>query len=615
MNLLYDNGKQLYRREIMDYVIYKDRAEELKKQLKIKKDRLARIMWMRLIGVLSGGGLSAVLFTGGYILSGWMALLASVVVFVGLVLWHHSVKDQIARDEAAQRVIKKYNARWHREFGQLSNKGDAFIDSTHPFAQDLDLFGKNSLYQWISVAYTPSGEKALAQLLKTQDHTIEEVKKRQKSVQELAAYEDFCLAFQTEGELSKRQRRGAKSLESYRVKSETKRGAYAYHRIGILTSIGFIASIIGTLFGFISGYIPLVLFIVQAGLHARVIYRFKDTLEVVYHLQKGLEYYRKRLEMMETTEFKTPLLQSYQKQVMGKIPASKAIGKLKQIGALIDIRHNPLIYYPLNICFQWDAHVAYATQRWEEQNGEQLKAWVHAIAQMEVLMSFAVVKQIHPNWSYPTLIDDQQTLEAEALGHPLIHPDQCVSNPVSMHKPYSIITGSNMSGKTTYLRTIGINLIMAYCGAPINGTNVTCSPMRIYTSMRIEDNLRDGISTFHAELNRIKTVIDGVREEVPMLYLIDEIFRGTNSVDRIIGAKSVLVNLKRPWVMGMMSTHDFELCDLADQYPEVMINKHFTEEYEEDRIQFDYRIRDGRSRTTNAKHLMRLVGIRLIETS
>ncbi len=224
-------------------------------------------------------------------------------------------------------------------------------------------------------------------------------------------------------------------------------------------------------------------------------------------------------------------------------------------------------------------------------------------------MSLAVLIHIDENVTLPTINPRGAKIEAQELGHPLINRDVRVNNDLSMKENIFIITGSNMSGKTTFLRTIGINLVLAYVGAPVFSKKMECSLLDIYTSMRITDDLKNGISTFYGELIRIKEIIEGGKNNKNMIFLIDEIFRGTNSKDRITGAEAVIKNLSKAGVIGALTTHDLELCSLSEHSG--IKNYHFSEYYKENKIYFDYKLKVGRSNTTNAKYLMRIVGIEI----
>ena len=253
-----------------------------------------------------------------------------------------------------------------------------------------------------------------------------------------------------------------------------------------------------------------------------------------------------------------------------------------------------------------------ALENWKETSGMFLREWLDTVGKFEALSSLALFAQLNPTWAFPTFTEETAVFAAEALGHPLIRKQKRVSNDYVMNHQICIVTGSNMSGKTTLLRTIGINLVLAYAGAPVCAQKLTCSLMDIFTSMRITDDLEGGISTFYAELLRIKMIIEFAKQEKPMIFLIDEVFRGTNSTDRVIGARNVLLNLDKSWVIGLISTHDFELCALENKSDGRVKNYNFIETYTDNEIHFDYKIRPGRCTTTNAQYLMKMVGIEVV---
>jgi DNA mismatch repair ATPase MutS len=248
-------------------------------------------------------------------------------------------------------------------------------------------------------------------------------------------------------------------------------------------------------------------------------------------------------------------------------------------------------------------------RKWTDKYGDLVRTYLETAADFEVISSLATISHLNSKLCYPTFSKDNTKIHATSLGHPLIETSERVYNNASFNNNIFIITGSNMSGKTTFLRTIGINLVLAYSGAEVCAEGFECGLLKIFTSMRISDDLSKGLSTFYVELTRIKTILDFLPKAEPMLFLIDEIFRGTNSNDRIIGAKTVLRNLNKPWCCGLISTHDFELCDLEDIDEGKIKNYHFREDYIDNKIHFDYKLRSGRSDTTNAKYLMKMIGI------
>ncbi|NLB17273.1 MAG: DNA mismatch repair protein MutS, partial [Syntrophomonadaceae bacterium] len=252
-------------------------------------------------------------------------------------------------------------------------------------------------------------------------------------------------------------------------------------------------------------------------------------------------------------------------------------------------------------------------ERWKKENGGRIRGWFDIIGTSEALASLAVILHIHPEWEFPDIQEQGQGIMARDMGHPLLQQDICVRNDIEILQYSCIVTGSNMSGKSTYLRAVGLNLVLAYSGTTVCAREFCCSMLDLFTSMVIRDDLIGGISTFYAELTRIEMILRHSRQGRSMIYLIDEIFRGTNSLDRIAGARTVLRELSRNGAIGLISTHDFELCDLEEDQEVRFRNCHFEEQYVEGGIKFDYKLRPGRCTTSNAKYLMNMVGIQVPE--
>ena len=249
-------------------------------------------------------------------------------------------------------------------------------------------------------------------------------------------------------------------------------------------------------------------------------------------------------------------------------------------------------------------------EKWKKSSGKGLERRLDVVGEWEALMSLATLSFIYPDGTFPKFVpSNTPVFRAKEIGHPLIPENRIVRNDFSLDKGCCLITGSNMSGKTTLLRTVGINCILAYTGAVVPAASLELTAMRIGASMRIEDNLGEGVSTFYAELLKIERIVKLAQSDTPLLYLIDEIFRGTNSRDRTDGAWIVLKKLNKPSIIGLMSTHDYELCKMNDNHEVNLSYAHFSEYYDDDGLHFDYKLKEGMSTETNAKYLMKLVGI------
>ena len=292
--------------------------------------------------------------------------------------------------------------------------------------------------------------------------------------------------------------------------------------------------------------------------------------------------------------------------------ALKPIRSLGKLCAMAEVRHNFILLFALNALVLWDFHVVRMFISWQKEYGHKLEKWLNIWYEAEAAISLSVIGHIRPDAIMPELLDDNPNdphIEADKLSHLLIPYGDTVPNSLTLNPSLNIITGSNMSGKTTWLRTLASSCILAYAGAPVCGKGFKLTPVHVLTSIRVNDDLGSGISTFYAELIRIKNMIEAADKGIPVLAVIDEIFKGTNSADRIVGAEAALKHLSRTNLITLVSTHDFELCNIkSDQVP--VNNYHFEEHFHEDKLLFDYTMKDGPCKTTNAQFLLKLVGIK-----
>jgi Fe-S cluster assembly ATPase SufC len=336
--------------------------------------------------------------------------------------------------------------------------------------------------------------------------------------------------------------------------------------------------------------------------------KIQSYLGAVSHLPYNLTPYIVIINILKNKDYRSETLNLVRSRLgTGDLSAAQGIKELNKIAACASIRSNGIVYFILNALLLWDYQCAFSYEKWKMKYAPLAEQWFLALGELESLLCFSNLPNICDNASLP-FVAGGKNIEAKGLGHPLIPGDVRVNNDVACSNSIFIISGSNMSGKTTFLRTIGVNLVLARAGSFVCAQKMTFSLMDIITSMRIEDNLNEGISTFYAELKRIKLILEMAEEKPNMIFLIDEIFRGTNSVDRLSGAKTVLAKLDELDTLGMITTHDLDLCDLAMHHNRIK-NFSFSESYENNELRFDYKIRPGKSQTTNAKFLMEMVGI------
>ena len=539
-------------------------------------------------------------------------------VFLVIVLIHTKKKSQIKEMEILLNIHLEHEARQVHDFSGIQDDGNDFCDSSHAFSGDLDLFGKASLFHLLNAGVTWHGRKMFAELLLAADKKdlrIEDIQKRQDAISELSEKLPFIEEFQCAAQISRQKAQDPEAFLSY-AKGETETKPMVQKNeliLSILLNIIFITSLSLFLLGFIQIYIPGIFFALQILLVIISYRRYQTLFESVEPFYKEASSYTSLFKIIEEADFSSASLKAIQKTFKGKDSSECASGrnrKLKSVFRAIHLRSQPLLSFMLNIFFLFDKYCLWFLDKWKKENGIWLEDYIKGLGDIEAWMSLSLIRMIYPNSCMPGFLEGKKAgFRAEQMGHPLIKADRQIRNHFALDNGTALITGSNMSGKTTLLRTVGINCVLAYAGTFCCADSLQLHIMRIGASMRITDNLDEGLSTFYTELLRIGNIIRSVYTEEPLLFLIDEIFRGTNSRDRTDGAEMVLQKLTKPLIIGLMSTHDYELCRMAEKEGLPVTNYHFTEFYDDQGIHFPYKLEPGISTTANAKYLMAMMGI------
>lgn len=555
-----------------------------------------------------------VFFKNGF--SSIYLLLGSVssILFICLVLYHNTIREKLRFSKGIVNVNNRYISRIDGSWIDLNDIGEEFVNRDHRYSFDLDIVGKGSLFQLINITNTWNGRKELADTLLHARYNKDEILERQEAVKELGSKLDFCQkAEYISGKHSEKLQNPEKLIEY----AESKETLFSSKKLKNL--VRFLPIIFTPLFFVILIFKIESLYILAASL-ILIQYimwflgfsKINIILSSVGSFNYNLETYKNILEQIEREDFKSKKLNHIKKTLFdGKYSSTIAIKEIDKITQRINLKHSHLIYFLLNGLLLWDYECVFSLEDWRDKYGLEVKKWIEVIGEIECLMSLSVPLHIDESVNFPSIDDSKLSAKAKSLGHPLISSKDRVLNDVELDDNIFVITGSNMSGKTTFLRTLGINLVLAYSGAPVYASKMSCALMDIFTCMRVTDDLKNGISTFYAELLRIKEIIKYAEKDRKLIFLIDEIFRGTNSKDRILGAKNVLANLNEIGAIGAITTHDLELCQL-DRYDRIK-NYNFSEHYRNNKIFFDYKLREGKSTTTNARYLMKLVGIKILE--
>lgn len=539
-------------------------------------------------------------------------LISSIVISVGIfivVAYYHNKRIQEKREyEIYININRNGINRIKGTFKEREDKGEEFLSDEHPFASDLDVFGRNSLFQMINSTKTKFGRAKLSQMLNL--NAIpgrEEILKKQEAINELGKKVEWRQHLEVKSTIKKSGTKDINELLEWangksEIKPLFKIVPYLFIAITMISIVLVVLKVLPI------SYVILVFMINY--LVVKIL--TKDLVQIIKLFdkhKKDIEAYTNLLILIENENFDSVRL----KELKNKMNSSgkSCVEEMKALKKLVDWlgdSSSNAYYLLLNVTVLSDTFILRNLEEWRRLNGHKLKAWLNVMGEFEALSSISNLSFDFDEWSYPT-ISNLDVVEGINIGHPMLGERAVVNSFTLNHdSKVALITGSNMSGKSTFLRTIGLNLLLSYIGAPTCSNGFTCGVFSIYTCMRTKDNLEESISSFYAEILRIKILIEAAKNGEKVFFLLDEIFKGTNSKDRHEGAQVLINQLVNNNAMGLVSTHDLELCDL-EKTKKWIKNYNFQEYYEKNNIKFDYKLREGRSKTQNAVHLMKLAGI------
>jgi hypothetical protein len=557
------------------------------------------------------------------------AALVPVVLFVILVVLHERI---IRARKRAENGAAFYERGLGRIDGTWQGKGDAgsdFADDHHPYAGDFDVFGRGSLFELISIAVTSAGRARLASWLKEPSRDASEIAARQAAVLELR------------GNVSLREDLAIESAEVTREIESAKLGQWSampgivvtpFERMAaivlpavtvvlvLITIPSLAARLVGLThpeavlrlgwFANVPSWPTLISIVATLFLARRLQPRIEPVVTAVERAEPALALLAGVLARIERETFASPRLVALHDRLRGaESAASREIERLRKHVALLDARRNQF-FAPFAVLLLWTAHVALAIERWRVRSGARIGDWIEAVGEIEALASLASFAFEHETFAMPELIEEGPLFDAQALGHPLIPGDRRVPNDIRLDATLRllVVSGSNMSGKSTMMRSVGIAAVLAMAGAPVCARKLRIAPIAVGASIRIADSLQENASRFSAEILRIRQVLE-MSKAGPLLYLLDEVLAGTNSHDRRIGAEAIVRSLVERGAIGLVSTHDLALAQIAESLGPRAANVHFEDHIEEGRVVFDYRMRPGVVTKSNALELMRSVGI------
>jgi len=569
----------------------------------------ARIANLRLVVFVIGIAVAVASF--GFELVGGVWLLAPAAGFLALVVWHASVIEQLARACGAvahyQRALMRLDGTWPGTGNQRTN----FVDDDHPFAADLDLFGAGSLFELLCNARTRAGEQALAAWLAAPADPAEVVA-RQVALDELRERldlrEDLALLG---GEVREGVHPEALIAWGERPPVLSVRAALFANVAAWALPAALCAATVAWVLAWVGPWPLLAL----AAFEWAVLRVLKAPLESItarsQQPEEELLVLARVLDRLEREPMASPRLQQLRDQLVADgVIASKSIRRLERLMTWLAAQRNQA-FAPIAFVLLWSVHFGLAIERWRARKGGEIRRWLRAVGELEALCDLACYAYEHPADPFPEVVDPGPLFAGEDLGHPLLDDEVCVRNSVELGPEARalMVSGSNMSGKTTLLRTVGINVVLAFAGAPVRARGLKLSPLAVGATIRIHDSIQEGRSRFYTEIRRLRALKDLSRGELPLLFLLDEVLHGTNSADRRVGAEAILRDFIDAGSIGLVTTHDLALAEVADVLAPRAANVHFADTLVDGELVFDYTMHPGVVERSNALALMRSVGL------
>ncbi|MBD2714507.1 hypothetical protein KBK19_05630 [Microvirga sp. STR05] len=585
--------------------------------------------WLRV--VLFGGGAFGAwgLFSQGYLLPGIAFVAAVWLAFMAMVRWHGRMSYQ----REHHRLLARLN---QDELNRLAGKLDSFdpglryLDTQHPYAADLDVFGAHSLFQLLNRASTRLGQDWLAGWL-LRPALADVVRARQQATAELAPDVAWTQEWQARARHFPRQQADPREFSAWLAHPDFFAGKPWLKPLLVLLPLLSVGAMVA--WGLGAGFYPLVVVQLAIGvLNGRLALARTEYAEQATAMRDALRATQAQLALFEdesAPDWQAARLRQLRETLRAAshgTAATRRLGQLATVAGLFRGREHPLGALLLNSLLLWDLHAMWQLERWKRDLGPELTTVLEVQAELEALISLAGWQFGNPTYTTPELSSAPLEVTAEALGHPLIFAARRITNDfqTSGYGQTAVITGSNMAGKSTFLRTVGLNMVLALAGGVVCARRLRLSPAQVFTAMRTQDNLAESTSSFYAELKRLKLLLDlssnedashgnsqqaPVADALPVFYLLDEILKGTNSLDRHRGARALLRQLHQRPAAGLISTHDLELAALEAEWPGQVRNFSFNSTFSGGEIHFDYHLTPGACRAFNASQLMQLMGI------
>ena len=534
-------------------------------------------------------------------------LFVPVILFVILEVIHENRLRSIRLRQRSIQFYERGLARLEDRWAGSGKTGERFLDPQHPYARDLDIFGSASLFELLCTARTRAGEETLARWLLS-PAPLEEIIARQCAIRDLKERVKFRESLFSLGETVRL---------GVHPDALSKWGAgqpvFKLRRTRIVTSVLAIlwtfSLIVWWLWGL--GAVALAITVLNLGWAHRIHARLEEASERIEAETEDLQLLAGILALLEAELFSSAKLVTTQAAFKHHgVPPSTAIGRLARVVSYLESRRNPAMRL-LDVLTFWSAQFVFAAERWQQEFGPQIRGWLSALGEFEALTAIAGYAFEHADDVFPEFAVQGGLFDAEGIAHPLLPGREAVRNDVKLGDGTQLIvlSGPNMAGKSTFIRCLGVNAVLAQCGAPARAKRLKLSPLNVAASICVLDSLAGGVSRFYAEIRRLKLAAELTRGPVPVLFLLDELLSGTNSHDRFVGTELVVKSLMNRGAIGIVSTHDLALTQIPNALGSKAINCHFEDRLEDGELNFDYRLRPGVVRSSNALELMRSIGL------
>ena len=605
------------------------RAEQITKQIArlnrraISLNELSRKYWtVRRVIFVSGVVLALAFcnFSGSTV--AWIFAVLLTIFFAIVSACHMRVRDSLTRNSLLTEIKQVQIARIHLDWDRIPT-GDSSQSSiaAHPFETDLDITGERSLHRLIDCAVTKEGSDRLKSWLLSARPDAQLIENRQALVQELQGHAVFRDKLQLLSAIARLNTGPSKRQGLWNSSMLVDWMSRDVRKISLLPTVIMLAAlsalniacVVLASFHRLPQIWPIV-FLVYVGAMFMLQSRIATAWSDLYELEKTLTHFKIVFGYLESRSYQnTPgLARICAPFVEDEKRPSTELRRLGRLAAALGVRTNAILWLLVHAVVPWDFYFTYRLELVRKEIAQLLPRWLDAWHELEALNSLANFAYLNPNYVFPLLSAPADRIDARDLGHPLLKPETKVCNDFALDHQQRIVilTGSNMAGKSTFLRTVGVNLVLAYAGAPVNAARLETSLFRIFTCIKVSDSVQDGLSYFYAEVKRLQALLASTEldDALPVLFLIDEIFRGTNSRERLIGSRSYIRRLSEGPSVGLIATHDLELVKLAGEI-EGVVNLHFREDVRDGRMVFDYRLREGPCPTTNALKIMQLEGL------